>query len=74
MTTEEMQELVETGIKSSVENVCGMMLGCAVEAWNEQGQPVIGEVGVSSLDGLWQLLVRAAVLWYALFAVWTLLI
>ncbi|MGE6792656.1 regulatory signaling modulator protein AmpE [Pseudomonas guineae] len=36
--------------------------------------PVIGEAGVSSLDGLWQLLVRAAVFWYAGFAVWTLLI
>jgi AmpE protein len=43
-------------------------------AASETPEPVIGEVGVSSLDGLWQLLVRAAVLWYALFAVWTLLI
>src|SRR3990167_79937 len=43
-------------------------------AASETPEPGIGEVGVSSLDGLWQLLVRAAVLWYALFAVWTLLI
>ncbi|WP_296222397.1 regulatory signaling modulator protein AmpE [Pseudomonas sp. UBA2684] len=41
-------------------------------AASETPAPVIGEDGVSSLDGLWQLLVRAAVLWYALFAVWTL--
>jgi AmpE protein len=33
----------------------------------------LGESGVSSLDGLWQLLVRAGVFWYAGFAVWTLL-
>ena len=43
-------------------------------AAGETPEPVIGEVGVSSLDGLWQLLVRAAVFWYAVFAVWTLLI
>ena len=29
--------------------------------------------GVASLDALWHLLVRAAVLWYAGFALWTLL-
>lgn len=43
-------------------------------AAGETPPPVLGEAGVSSLDGLWQLLVRAAVFWYALFAVWTLLI
>lgn len=43
-------------------------------AAGETPAPVIGEAGVSSLDGLWQLLVRAAVLWYAVFAAWTLLI
>jgi AmpE protein len=43
-------------------------------AAGETPAPVIGEAGVSSLDGLWQLLVRAAVFWYAVFAVWTLLI
>lgn len=40
----------------------------------ELPEPVLGEVGVSSLDGLWQLLVRAAMLWYAGFAVWTLIL
>jgi AmpE protein len=29
------------------------------------------EAGVHSLDTLWQLLVRAAVLWYVLLALWT---
>jgi AmpE protein len=43
-------------------------------AAGETPEPVIGEAGVSSLDGLWQLLVRAAVFWYAVFAVWTLLL
>lgn len=38
----------------------------------ETPAPVIGEVGVSSLDNLWQLLVRAAVLWYSVFALWAL--
>ncbi|AYC34293.1 hypothetical protein D3880_18815 [Pseudomonas cavernae] len=33
---------------------------------------VLGEAGVASLDELWQLLVRAAVLWYAALALWTL--
>lgn len=37
------------------------------------GAPTLGESGVSSLDSLWQLLVRAGVFWYAGFAVWTLL-
>lgn len=41
-------------------------------AAGETPEPVIGEAGVGSLDVLWQLLVRAAVLWYALFALWTL--
>jgi chemotaxis protein CheX len=31
MTIEEMQVLVEEGIRSSVENVCGTMLGCSAE-------------------------------------------
>ncbi|MCY1295817.1 Regulatory signaling modulator protein AmpE [compost metagenome] len=34
----------------------------------------LGEEGVVSLDQLWHLLVRAAVLWYAAFALWTLLL
>ena len=33
-----------------------------------------GPAGVASLDALWQLLVRSAVLWYAVFAIWTLLL
>ncbi|MGE8498734.1 MAG: regulatory signaling modulator protein AmpE [Pseudomonas sp.] len=41
-------------------------------AASETPEPVVGEEGVSTLDGLWQLLVRAAVLWYAGFALWTL--
>ncbi|WP_263142147.1 regulatory signaling modulator protein AmpE [Pseudomonas sp. RIT-PI-AD] len=37
-------------------------------------QPVLGESGVAGLDALWQLLVRAALLWYVAFAVWVLLL
>ncbi|MCU1741522.1 MULTISPECIES: regulatory signaling modulator protein AmpE [unclassified Pseudomonas] len=36
--------------------------------------PVVGADGVTSLDSLWELLLRAAVLWYAGFALWTVLI
>ncbi len=43
-------------------------------AAEEFGPTTLGESGVSSLDGLWQLLVRAGVFWYAGFAVWTLLL
>jgi AmpE protein len=32
------------------------------------------DAGLHSLDALWQLLVRAALLWYAGFAIWTLLV
>lgn len=46
----------------------------AGRAASESPEPVLGEAGVASLDALWQLLVRAAVLWYAVFAVWTLLL
>ncbi|PAU66011.1 hypothetical protein BZL41_03485 [Pseudomonas sp. PIC25] len=46
----------------------------AGRAASESSEPVLGEAGVASLDALWQLLVRAAVLWYAVFAVWTLLL
>ncbi|AZE87529.1 regulatory signaling modulator protein AmpE [Pseudomonas orientalis] len=35
--------------------------------------PVVGAEGISSLDHLWELLLRAAVLWYAGFAIWTVL-
>ncbi|MEX6501687.1 regulatory signaling modulator protein AmpE [Pseudomonas zhanjiangensis] len=41
-------------------------------AASEAPEPQIGEAGVASLDGLWQLMVRAAVLWYAVFALWAL--
>jgi len=32
-----------------------------------------GEAGVASLDSLWELLLRSAVLWYAVIALWTVL-
>ena len=35
--------------------------------------PVVGADGINSLDRLWELLLRAAVLWYAGFAIWTVL-
>jgi AmpE protein len=36
--------------------------------------PVVGPDGINTLDCLWELLLRAAVLWYAGFALWTVLI
>jgi len=36
--------------------------------------PVAGPEGINSLDQLWELLLRAAVVWYAGFALWTVLI
>jgi len=36
--------------------------------------PVVGPEGINTLDCLWELLLRAAVLWYAGFALWTVLI
>ncbi|AGI22876.1 signaling modulator of AmpD, AmpE [Pseudomonas sp. ATCC 13867] len=45
--------------------------GYVAEDFNEGG---LGAKGVASLDALWQLLVRSAVLWYAVFAIWTLLL
>lgn len=44
----------------------------AARAAAETPEPVLGEAGVTTLDGLWQLLVRAAILWYAAIALWTL--
>jgi AmpE protein len=35
--------------------------------------PVAGADGINSLDRLWELLLRAALLWYAGFALWTVL-
>lgn len=46
----------------------------AGRAASELPEPQAGELGVNSLDELWQLLVRAAMLWYAAFAVWILLL
>lgn len=46
----------------------------SARAAGETPEPLIGEAGVNTLDSLWQLLVRAAMLWYAAFAVWILLI
>ncbi|EPN46883.1 AmpE protein [Pseudomonas syringae pv. actinidiae ICMP 18807] len=45
-------------------------VGCAA---SEVPPPVIGTQGVTSLYMLWELLVRAAIVWYAGFALWTLL-
>ena len=45
--------------------------GCAAA---EIPAPQAGPEGISSLDTLWALLLRAAVLWYACFAVWALLL
>ncbi|KFE56772.1 regulatory signaling modulator protein AmpE [Pseudomonas syringae] len=46
-------------------------IGCVA---GEVPAPVVGAEGVNSLDVLWELLVRAAIVWYAGFALWTLLI
>ncbi|HLV18529.1 MAG TPA: regulatory signaling modulator protein AmpE [Pseudomonas sp.] len=49
------------------------LVGAALRAAGDcQGAPR-GEAGATCLDDLWQLLVRAALLWYAVFALWTLL-
>lgn len=41
---------------------------------SELSTPVVGADGVASLDALWELLLRSAVVWYAGFALWTLLV
>lgn len=46
-------------------------VGCVA---GEVPAPVVGVEGVSSLDVLWELLIRAAIVWYAGFALWTLLV
>lgn len=46
-------------------------VGCVA---GEVPAPVMGVEGVSSLDVLWELLIRAAIVWYAGFALWTLLV
>ncbi|MDR9750180.1 regulatory signaling modulator protein AmpE [Pseudomonas sp. SZMC_28357] len=45
----------------------------AALAAGEIPAPIAGPDGVNSLDRLWELLLRAAVLWYAGFALWTVL-
>jgi len=40
----------------------------------EISAPVVGADGVASLDALWELLLRSAIVWYAGFALWTLLV
>ncbi|WP_426140129.1 regulatory signaling modulator protein AmpE [Pseudomonas sp. DWP3-1-2] len=46
-------------------------IGCVA---SDVPAPVIGAEGVASLDVLWELLIRAAIVWYAGFALWTLLV
>ncbi|WP_322980198.1 regulatory signaling modulator protein AmpE [Pseudomonas sp. C11] len=46
----------------------------AGRAAGEVSEPVLGELGVATLDQLWQLLIRAAVVWYAGYAVWVLFV
>lgn len=50
------------------------LIANAGRAAGELPEPQPGEAGVDTLDELWQLLIRAAVLWYAAFAVWILLL
>lgn len=54
MTREEMNALVVSGVHSSVENVCGTMLGCAVELGETRqiGHPLQESDGVVALIGL----------------------
>jgi AmpE protein len=50
------------------------LVGKAGRAAGELPEPVMGEEGVATLDQLWQLLIRAAVAWYAGYALWVLLV
>ena len=50
------------------------LVGDAVRAAGECPAPQLGEAGVVCLDQLWQLLVRATLFWFAVFALWTLLV
>jgi AmpE protein len=46
-------------------------IGCVA---SDVPAPVMGSEGVTSLDVLWELLIRAAIVWYAGFALWTLMV
>jgi AmpE protein len=50
------------------------LVGTALRAAGDCRGAPRGEVGAASLDELWQLLVRAALLWYAVFALWLLIV
>lgn len=50
------------------------LLANAGRAACDLGEAQAGEAGSNTLDELWQLLIRSAVLWYAAFAVWSLLL
>ncbi|MBD7976194.1 regulatory signaling modulator protein AmpE [Serpens gallinarum] len=50
------------------------LVGDAFRAAGECQEPQLGEAGVTCLNNLWQLLVRAGLFWYAVFALWTLLV
>lgn len=54
MTREEMNNLVEAGVRSSVENVCATMLGCPVEVGEPKliGHPLQESDGVVALIGM----------------------
>jgi len=50
------------------------LLAKAAHAAEDLPYEASGEAGAASLDNLWQLLLRSAVLWYAGFALWLLLL
>lgn len=61
-----LHELLSWDIHASI------LLGHVARSACATPAPVLGEEGVETLYELWQLLVRAAVLWYAVFAIFTL--
>lgn len=50
------------------------LLGGASRAAADISALISAQAGIAGLDALWQLLVRAAIAWYVLFAIWTILI
>jgi AmpE protein len=50
------------------------VLVSAAQAAADTPELALGEEGLRSIDELWQLLVRAGLLWYCAFALWTLLL